>query len=283
MRERLKQKDIIVVPGASSALFARVVEDAGFEAVYATGAGISNMQFGFPDFGLLTMTEVLETVKRINDATSLPVIADIDNGYGNAINVYRTVMEFSKASVAAVQIEDQEAPKRCGHFEGKTLITCREMENKIKAARDGSIDDDLVIIARTDAVAVEGIEEALERANAYVEAGADMIFVEALRSKEELSRIPPALKVPAVANMVEGGKTPLISAKELEAMGYKMVLYANCTLRAAVKAVFNILADLKNNGSTKESLSRIISMKERNAITRLDDFYEMERRYGIKE
>ncbi len=218
LRTLLKNKDIIIAPGASTALFARVIEDVGFNVVYATGAGISNMNFAFPDIGLTTMNEILETCKRINDAASLPIIADIDNGYGNPINVYRTVKEFAKAGIAAIQIEDQVSPKRCGHFENNDVILPEEMVYKIKAARDAN--NDIVIIARTDAIAVNGLEDAILRASQYAESGADMIFVEAPFNIEQLQKIPKSIDLPCVANMLEGGKTPIVSTDDLKNMGY---------------------------------------------------------------
>ncbi|MDI6600487.1 MAG: oxaloacetate decarboxylase [Thermoanaerobacteraceae bacterium] len=281
LRQLLKDREIIIVPGASTALLARIIEDIGFDAVYATGAGISNMNFGFPDVGLTTMNEILEACKRINDAVNLPVIADIDNGYGNPLNVYRTVKEFSRAGMAAIQIEDQVSPKRCGHFEGKDVISPEEMVYKIKAARDAG--NDVVIIARTDSIAVNGFEDAIERAGLYAENGADMIFVEAPRNIEELRKIPENITVPCVANMVEGGKTPIISADELSHMGYKMVIYANLSLRAAVKAAHDALLVLKEEGSSTYVMNKIITMDERNMITKLHEVVRIERRYGIRE
>ena len=215
LRNLIKQEGLLVAPGASSALLGKLVELAGFKAVYATGAGIANMQFGVPDIGLATMTEILETAKRINDTTALPVIADIDNGYGNALNVYRTVREFSNAGIAALQLEDQQLPKRCGHFNGKSVISKGEMISKIKAAKDALQDPDVMLIARTDAIAVHGLEDALDRGNAYVEAGADILFIEAPTSIEQMRAITRSVDVYHIANMVEGGKTPILSNQEL--------------------------------------------------------------------
>lgn len=280
LRHLLKDREIIIAPGASTALLAKIIEDIGFDVIYATGAGISNMNFGFPDVGLTTMNEILEVCKKINDAVNLPVIADIDNGYGNPLNVYRTVKEFSRAGMAAIQIEDQVSPKRCGHFEGKDVISSEEMVYKIKAARDA--DNDVVIIARTDSIAVNGFEDAIERAGLYAENGADMIFVEAPRNIEELRKIPENITVPCVANMVEGGKTPIISTNELSHMGYKMVIYANLSLRAAIKAAKNVLMVLKREGSSINVMDEIITMDERNLIIRFQDVERLERRYGIK-
>ncbi len=281
LRQRLNKKGILVVPGAQAPLIARVIERGGFEAVYATGAGIANLQLGLPDIGLATMTEVLETVTRIVDVTSLPVIADIDNGYGNPLNTYRSVLEFSKAGVAAIQIEDQSYPKRCGHFEGKSLISGQEMVAKIHAARDGSLDSDLVIIGRTDAIAVEGFASALERARIYGEAGADLIFVEAPTSLEQLSAVPKSVGFPVVANMVEGGKTPLVSATQLEAMGYSVVLFANATLKAAIRGIQRLLEGLTTYGSTGVLADEMIETEVRNELTFLRQFELLESKYDV--
>jgi methylisocitrate lyase len=279
LRELLAGDTIIVAPGAYDALLARLIQEAGFEVIYATGAGITNSQFCFSDVGLTTLSEVLEQVRRILNAVERPVIADIDTGYGNFLNLIRTVKAFEQAGVAGLQIEDQLFPKKCGHFEGKQVVETREMVNKIKAAVDARTDQDLVIIARTDARAVFGINDALERAHAYREAGADALFVEAPQTREELETIAREIPVPTVANMVEGGKTPLCSARELQEMGYSMVLFANATLRTAVKASQRLLNHLRSQGSTKELLNDMITMEERNRITGLAEVYALEKRY----
>lgn len=280
LRNRLKKGGILVAPGASSALLGKVVELAGFEVVYATGAGIANMQFGVPDIGLATMTEVLETAKRINDATSLPVIADIDNGHGNALNTYRTAKEFTAAGIASLQLEDQILPKRCGHFEGKNIISAEEMVSKIKAAKDAmSIDPDALLIARTDAIAVNGLDDALRRGAMYLEAGADILFVEAPTSAEQMKTITSTLKAWHIANMVEGGKTPILSNDEMEKMGFDIVLYANAPLKAAIKGTKDLLVHLMQTGSTNNCDHLMITMKERNEITGLAAMNAQEQRY----
>ena len=281
LRNLLSAKEISVIPGAYDALSAKLVQEAGFKAVYATGAGIANSQFGFPDVGLTTQTEILEQVRRIVNAVELPVVVDIDTGFGNFLNAIRTVKEFEKAGVAALQLEDQTFPKKCGHFEGKGVVAREEMVNKIRAAVDTRQDKDLVIIARTDARAVIGIEEAIDRAHAYLDAGADAIFVEAPETKEELKKIASEISAPTLANMVEGGKTPLCSAKELEEMGYRVVIFANCVLRTSVKAIQQLLQHLNQKGSTTELLDEMITMKERNRITGLEETYRIEKRYSI--
>lgn len=279
LRNLLQQEGILVLPGASSALLGKVVELAGFKAVYASGAGIANMQFGVPDIGLITMTEILETAKRINAATALPVVADIDNGYGNALNVYRTVKEFCAAGIAALQLEDQQLPKRCGHFDGKAVISKEEMVGKIKAAKDALQDPDVMLIARTDAIAVNGLEDALERGLAYVEAGADILFVEAPTSIEQMKAITASVDAYHIANMVEGGKTPILSNNDLEKMGFNMVIYANAPLKAAIKGTRDILHYLHENGTTANCDHLMISMKERNEITGLSVMDALAKKY----
>lgn len=279
LRALLSGKEIVVIPGASSALLARLVELAGFKAVYATGAGISNMQFGLPDLGLTTMTEILETVKRMNDAVTLPIVVDIDNGYGNALNVYRTIREFSAIGTAAVQLEDQQLPKRCGHFAGKAVISKEEMVSKIKAAKDATLDPDLVLIARTDAIAIHGFEDAMERGAAYAEAGADVIFIEAPTTIEQMRLIPRQIKLPNLVNLVEGGKTPLLDNQALQEMGFKIALYANAPLKAAVKGVQKLLQHLQVSGTTANCEELMITTKERNEITGLPAMTTLDERY----
>lgn len=259
---------------------ARLVEEVGFSAVYATGAGISNARLGWADVGLTTLTEIVDIVSRIADVTSIPIIADADTGYGNAVNVIRTVREFERAGVAAIQIEDQVSPKKCGHFSGKQVIDKEEMVYKIKAAVDARVDEDLAIIARTDALAVSGIEEALERAAAYREAGADILFVEAPTTLEEMERIGRTFRdVPLVLNLVEGAKTPLVSLEEAERMGFKIVLCANTALRAAIKAVRETLELLQVHRSQIPLLDRICTWEERQNLFKLHEIEEWERKY----
>lgn len=276
-KELLKKDEIILAPGAPNALIAKLIERAGFPVVYVSGAGIANTQLGIADVGLVTMTEVVNQVKYICNAVNIPVIADADTGYGNALNVIRTVREFEQAGAAGIQIEDQVAPKKCGHFEGKLLVSLEEMVGKIKAAADARTDKDFVIIARTDARAVSSFEEAIERSKAYLKAGADMIFLEAPQSRSELAEAAKRINAPLVANMVEDGKTPIIPKEELESMGYKMALYANMAMRVGVKAMENSLTYLKREGIS-EGLD-MITMKERNELTELDKFKELELEY----
>ncbi len=280
LRELFRTKEIIIAPGAVNALFAHIVEDMGFDTVYATGAGIANCQIGLADVGLISMGEVLNQVRLMCNAVSIPLIVDIDTGFGNALNVYRTVREFEKVGCAGLQIEDQVTPKKCGHFSGKAVIPINEMEIKVKAALDAR-QEDVVIIARTDAIAVEGFDAAIERANKYKEAGADVIFVEAPRNEGELRAIPNLVEEPLVVNMMEGGLTPLFPARELEAMGFKLLIHANLPMRAAIKGIQSVLKHLKETGQSLDILDEIITTKERNRLTRLQELEELERRYNL--
>lgn len=279
LRQLLNGDELIIAPGAYDALSARLIVDAGFPVVYATGAGISNSQLGLADVGLLTMTEMLEQTRRIVTAVDAPVMADIDTGYGNAVNLYRTVQEFVRAGVAAVQIEDQVIPKKCGHFSGKQLIPFDEAVWKIKAAVEARGDSDLVIIARTDAIAVEGFAAAMRRAHAYHASGADLLFVEAPRTRQELAEIGRELPGAKMANIVEGGKTPIVAAKDLLALGFKVVLYANLALRSSVHAIEANLAHLRQCGDSTGILDRMITMEERGRVTEKDRLDELEQRF----
>jgi methylisocitrate lyase len=283
LRARLAQSRILVVPGAFDALTARTIEQAGFEAVYATGAGFANAALAVPDLGLTSMSEVVEHTRRLVDAVDIPVIVDADTGYGNALNVLRTVRELERAGAAAIQIEDQVSPKRCGHFEGKEIVSVGEMVSKIAAAIHARGDPDLVIIARTDALAIEGLDETIARARAYAQAGADVIFVEAPRTMDELRVLPGSIAAPLLANMVEGGKTPLLGADELEALGYRVVIFANTALRVAVKAVQDALRELRATGSTRALIERMVGWEERQELVGLPAYQALERRFAVPE
>mgnify|MGYP001379974344 CR=1 FL=1 len=279
-RSLLNEPGSFILPGAYDAMSARIVEELGYKAVYATGAGISNAQLGWADVGLVSLKEVVDVVARITDVTSIPVVVDADTGFGNAINVIRTVKELERAGASAIQLEDQVFPKKCGHFTGKQVISKEEMVYKIKAALDARYDQDFAIIARTDALAVSGIEEALERAAAYREAGADVLFVEAPTTLEEVERIGREFKgVPLVLNLVEGAKTPLVSLEEAERMGFKIVLCANTALRAAIRAVKDTLQTLKENASQIPLLDRICTWEERQKLFKLHEIQEWENKY----
>jgi 2,3-dimethylmalate lyase len=270
LRELLQGPRILIAPGAYDGLSARLVEQAGFDVCYMTGSGVANSQLGEPDLGLTTMSEMATQAGRMCAAMGLPLIADADTGYGGVLNVRRTVQEYERAGVAALHIEDQVFPKRCGHFAGKAVIPLEEMVGKIRAALEARTDPDLVIIARTDSRAVEGFDAALRRARAYEEAGADMLFVEAPQSLEEMRVITSSFHVPLVANMVEGGATPILPDAELEALGYKLVLHAGSLLRSAALAVQETLRHLRETGSTIGMEQRLISFDERNRVTDLE-------------
>ncbi len=269
-------KGILVVPGVSDPLAAMLGEQAGFPVLVAPGAGIANLHFGLPDMGLVSLTEAVERARAICRAAQVPVIADADTGFGNAVSVVRTVRLFEEAGAAGLLLEDQVTPKRCGHFEGKQVIDVEEMLQKIRAFCYARRDPDLVLVARTDARAAISLEEALRRAVVYAAAGADMVFVEAPLSREELAAIPPAVKVPTMANMVEGGKTPLCSAAELEQMGYKMVVFANMAIRVAAAAVRDAFRVLRQEGTTAPLLDRMLSWQERQGLVGLPDFQALE-------
>ena len=281
LQELMARRAAVTVPGAANALFARVIEELGFEAVYVTGAGVANMLLGAPDVGLTTMSEVRDTVAAITDAVSVPLIVDADTGYGNAVNVVRTVRALERAGAAGIQIEDQVFPKKCGHFAGKDVIAPEEMAQKIKAAVDARHDQSLQIIARTDAYAVEGLERALERAQAYIAAGADATFVEAPTTLAELARIPKALGVPQVANIVFGGKTPDPGREKLAELGFAIVLYANAALQAALKASYDVLGALKRDGSLRSVADRLASFEERQRTVAKDEWDAREARYRV--
>ena len=275
------RRDAVIVPGVANAMFARVVEATGFEAIYVTGAGIANMYLGAPDIGLTTMSEVADTVARIADSVALPLIVDADTGFGNAVNMVRTVRTIERAGAAAIQIEDQVFPKKCGHFAGKHVIEAAEMVQKIKAAVDARHDQSLQIIARTDARAIEGLDRALERAHAYIAAGADATFVEAPTGLEELARIPKELAVPQVANIVFGGKTPDPGRDKLAELGFSIVLYANAALQAALKASYEVLSALKTEGSLRSVGDRLASFEERQRSVAKDVWDAREARYRV--
>jgi 2-methylisocitrate lyase-like PEP mutase family enzyme len=281
LQELMARRAAVTVPGAANALFARVIEELGFEAVYVTGAGVANMLLGAPDVGLTTMSEVRDTVAAIADAVSVPLIVDADTGYGNAVNVVRTVRALERAGAAGIQIEDQVFPKKCGHFAGKDVIAPEEMAQKIKAAVDARHDQSLQIIARTDAYAVEGLQRALERAQAYIAAGADATFVEAPTTLAELARIPKTLGVPQVANIVFGGKTPDPGREKLAELGFAIVLYANAALQAALKASFDVLGALKRDGSLRSVADRLASFEERQRTVAKDEWDAREARYRV--
>jgi 2-methylisocitrate lyase-like PEP mutase family enzyme len=281
-RSALEARRAMPVPGAANALTARVIEDGGFEALYVTGAGIANTLLGVPDIGLVTMSEIQATVEAIDEIATLPMVVDIDTGFGNAINTRRTVRVLERAGACAVQIEDQVFPKRCGHFDGKAVIPAAEMASKVRAAAEAREDPNLLVIARTDARAVEGLDAALDRARTYIEAGADVTFVEAPVSVEEMRRICAELPVPQVANLVVGGRTPMLPQAELAEIGFAAVLYANTPLQAAVKAMGEVLGALKRDGDLAAVADRLADFSERQRVVRKDAYDAMETRYAVE-
>lgn len=278
LRSLLGDRRLLVAPGAFDGLSARLVESAGFPLIYATGGGIAR-SMGYPDIGLITMTEVLGRVKNMVDVTGIPVFADADTGYGNALNVMRTMREFEAIGVSGVHLEDQITPKKCGHYEGKSLISEEEMIGKIEAAVEARTDPDFVIVARTDARAVEGFESALRRGRRYAEAGADMIFVEAPQSREEIREIPRAISVPLMINMFKGGKTPLVPMNELEAWGYRIAIVPSSTQLAAIRGMQELLKVLRDEGSMESFTDRMATFMERDKIVDHLRFEHLERRF----
>jgi carboxyvinyl-carboxyphosphonate phosphorylmutase len=278
LRTLLKGKGILVAPGAFDGLSARLIERAGFPLIYVTGGGIAR-SMGYPDMGLITMSEVIIRVKNIVDVTKIPVLGDADTGYGNALNVMRTVREFETVGVAGIHIEDQITPKKCGHYEGKSLISEEEMTKKIEAAIEARTDPDFIIIARTDARAVEGLKNAIRRGRRYAEAGADMIFVEAPQSLEEIKEIANSISVSLLINMFKGGKTPLIPMDELGAMGYRIAIVPSPLQLAAIYAMDHLLKILKREGTIEPFSESMVSFKERDEIVDLPKFQEWERRF----
>jgi methylisocitrate lyase len=280
LRQLLAGPGIVMAPGAHDALTARLVEQAGFSACYMTGAGTVGALLGLPDVGLITMTEMVMNARYITRSLSIPLISDADTGYGNAINVMRTVREYEAAGVAGIHLEDQIFPKKCGHMEGKALIPLEEMRGKIRAACEAREDPDFVIIARTDSRAVEGVEAAVRRARAYREAGADVIFPEAPQSREELAHFAREIPGPLLANMTEFGKTPLVPAAELERMGYRLVIYPVSALRVAQRAMQELFGQIKQTGSQEAWLERMAHRQELYELVGLPAIHAAERRFG---
>lgn len=278
LRRLIARGGYTMVPGAYDTLTARLVEQAGFEAVYLTGGGYSRAS-GYPDIGLLTLNENARFIGLTVEAVEIPVIADADTGYGNAINVIRTVREYEKSGVAGFHLEDQVSPKKCGHYEGKEVISAAEMVGKIKAAVDTRRDADLVIIARSDARAIEGLDAAIDRVNAYLEAGADVGFVEAPQSVEELRLVGQRVAGPALVNVFEGGKTPMLSAKELAAMGFRLGIYPSQTHRAAIRAAQRVLAVLKEDGTTTRIEGELATFQEREVAVGTAQWRSLEAKY----
>jgi 2-methylisocitrate lyase-like PEP mutase family enzyme len=278
LRRLIAGSGYTMVPGAYDPLTARLVEQAGFSAVYLTGGGYSRAS-GYPDIGLLTLGENAHFIGMTVEVVGIPVIADADTGYGNAVNVIRTVREYEKTGVAGFHLEDQVSPKKCGHYDGKEVISCAEMVGKIKAAVDARRDPDMVIIARSDARAIEGIDAAIDRVNAYLEAGADVGFVEAPQTVEELRIVGRAVRGPALVNVFEGGKTPMLSASELEGMGFRLGIYPSQTHRAAIRAAQRVLRAMREDGDTSRVESDLATFQEREEAVGTATWRALEDRY----
>jgi 2-methylisocitrate lyase-like PEP mutase family enzyme len=278
-RTMLSPGAALLLPGVANALTARIVADQGFAAAYVTGAGIANTFLGVPDIGLVTVTEVAEHVAAIRAVFPGPLVVDADTGFGNPLNMVRTVELLERAGADALQIEDQVFPKRCGHFAGKQVIPAAEMVEKVKAAVDTRRDRDLLIIARTDAIAPEGYDAAIERAAAYHGAGADVTFVEAPTTMEQIADIPRRLPWPQLANIVLGGRTPELPNEKLKELGYAGVIYANVALQAAVKGMQAALGELRRKGHMGDATSMVADFSERQRLVHKDEFDALERKY----
>ncbi len=284
LRALFNENRCIVAPGVADALAARLVALEGFEAIYMTGFGTSLTRLGMPDVGLLTASEMVDNASRIADASGLPLVADADTGYGNPINVRRTIRDYEKAGAAGVHIEDQMWPKRCGHLAGKRVIPTVEMVAKIRAACDARHDPDFVIITRTDAIAVEGLEAALERGERYREAGADMLFIEAPVGRDQVERVARHFKgLPLLYNMAASGKTPDLPADELGKLGFRLAIYPNWIILAAIPAMQNLLKELKRTGTIAPLRDKVASFKQFTDIAGLPEIQKLEERYGVPE
>jgi len=281
LKTLLAGPEIVVAPGIYDGLSAMLVAEAGFTAAYLSGAAICYTRFGLPDIGLVSMTEVADTLSAVRERAALPVIVDIDTGFGNALNAQRTVREFERRGASALQIEDQVTPKRCGHLADKALVGAGEMVGKIKAALDARHSAETLIIARTDAVAVEGFDRALDRASLYVDAGADLLFVEAPGSREQLQAVARRFggRIPVMANMVEGGKTPILPAADLQALGFKLVIFPGGTVRALAFALREYLASLKAHGTTDPYRNRMLDFTAVNKLLGTADIQARGKRY----
>lgn len=283
LREKLEQRRGLLVPGAPNALTARVIASLGFEAVYVTGAGLTNAFLALPDLGFISLPELAQHTSAIREAVDLPIIVDADTGFGNPLNVRHAVRVLERAGADAIQIEDQVFPKRCGHFSGKQVITTAEMAEKVRAAVDARRNNDFLIIARTDARAEHGFQEAIDRAAALIDAGADVTFVEAPENVDEVRRIPSLLPVPQVINIVLGGKTPILEAAELAALGFGMALYANAALQGAISGMQTVLTELKTRGRLDENSAGVATFAERQRLVQKPLFDDLERKYSVKK
>lgn len=279
LRRRLAEPGLVTAPGCYDCITARLVEVSGFDAAYVTGSGVSMSALGAPDMGALSFGEILDRVRRICDAVSIPIIADADTGYGGPLNVIRTMREFERAGVSAVQLEDQEWPKKCGHEPGRKVASTNEMVQRIRAAADARVDPDVLIVARTDAIALEGYEAALERAERYREAGADILFVEAPQSEAQLGEVPKRLKAPCLANMVEGGKTPILPRQRLQDMGFKVAIYPNSLTRLFARIGQDLLGSLKETGGTAAFANQMLDHNQLWSLFENERWQALEKRF----
>lgn len=283
LKQLLKRNQLLVAPGCFDGLSARLVQEAGFETAYLSGGAVAR-SMGIPDIGLVTMSESIERAVQVVSAINIPIIADADTGYGNAVNLVRSVREFERAGVAAIHIEDQITPKRCGHLDGKEVISQAEMELKLKAALAARTDPDFCIIARTDARGVNGFDDAVKRANAFAKLGVDAIFLEAPQSEEELAEIPRRVpNIPLLVNVFKGGKTPMLPMDRLEKMGYRIAIYPSETQRAAIHAMRTALSTLKREGTTESIDASLTTFKDRDKVVGLDDWNKIEREFMAVE
>ena len=282
-KQLLKRNKLLVAPGCFDGLSARLVQEAGFEAAYLSGGAVAR-SMGIPDIGLVTMSESIDRAVQVVSAINIPVIADADTGYGNAVNLVRSVREFERAGVAAIHIEDQITPKRCGHLDGKEVISLSEMAKKLEAALATRSDADFCIIARTDARSVNGFDDAVKRANAFAKLGVDAIFFEAPQSEEELAEIPQRVpNIPLLVNVFKGGKTPMLPMERLEKMGYRIAIYPSETQRAAIHAMRTALSTLKREGTTESIDASLTTFKDRDKVVGLDDWNKIEREFMALE
>jgi 2-methylisocitrate lyase-like PEP mutase family enzyme len=282
-KDRVSLRNGLVVPGVANALAARVVEDIGFEAAYVTGAGVTNTYLGKPDLALISLTQLADHVAAMRDVVDIPLIVDADTGFGNAVSTSHTIQVLERSGANCIQLEDQIFPKRCGHFAGKDVAPTGEMVQKIHAAVDTRRDGDLTIMARTDARATLGLDEAVDRANAFLEAGADIAFVEAPRSIEEMREIPKRVDAPHLVNNVAGGLTPLLSAEELTEMGFAIILYANAALQASVYGMQQVLGHIHKTGSIDGMMERVAGFEERQRLVNKPEYDAMEKKYASDE
>ena len=281
LRELIARDGGLLLPGAPNALTARLLEDLGFEAAYVTGAGVTNMFLGLPDLGFVSLTDMARQVSAIAEVVEIPLVVDADTGYGNAVNVFHAVRVLERAGAAGIQLEDQVAPKRCGHFDDQRVIETAEMVGKIKAATDSRRDDATVVVARTDARAGHGLAAALERAAAYSAAGADVLFIEGLLDRDELVAAGAAVpETPKLANIVSGGKTPMLPRQELHEIGYAIVLYANAALQAAVRGTREVMSALRTDGDLSGVSDRLATFTERQRLVRKEQFDKIDSTYA---